>query len=459
MSDFGLSTEAELASEFRGSVADNPTWTAPEILSKKKYTIKVDVYSFGVILWEMLTRKFFFGEIRFMSELDAAVRAGKRPAIPQESAAPLRILVDTCWAQDPSKRPVFPDVRKVLAKVAADLGIVESEPGLAQSDLLKNLPAMLRQRRESTSRDRLALSRGSSGSLVPIAPAPQQAEAGLFEAPQVLVPAHDSGVTVMALVGPHLWTGNSRGDLLVFDLATRVLIHQVRWFCFLCDFLLTRFFFFFFQMQSVPNTDGSSREASVSGTRKAALTSLLSMGHSVWSGSSDGAVTVWSRNVKIIKQLKKHVDGVSFLGSEGSETVVSACVRGQLRRWNIVSFKYTSWELEAPVSCMAQLGVNYVIGSNNNLLLLCPDKSWTTAPPGHASTIHSIHVVGDRVWTASSDKTIRLWYLGSDARSLVPAKVLPGHSSRVFSLANDLRQELVFSGSWDTVVMIWSVVN
>jgi serine/threonine protein kinase len=76
VSDFGLSTEAELALEFRGAVVDNPTWTAPEILSKKKFTIKVDVYSFGVILWEMITRKFFFGEIKFMSELEALVRSG-----------------------------------------------------------------------------------------------------------------------------------------------------------------------------------------------------------------------------------------------------------------------------------------------------------------------------------------------------------------------------------------------
>ncbi len=77
VSDFGLSTEAELALEFKGAVVDNPTWTAPEILAKKKYTIKVDVYSYGVILWEMLTRKFFFGEIKFMSELEALVKQGE----------------------------------------------------------------------------------------------------------------------------------------------------------------------------------------------------------------------------------------------------------------------------------------------------------------------------------------------------------------------------------------------
>ncbi len=34
-----------------------------------------------------------------------------------------------------------------------------------------------------------------------------------------------------------------------------------------------------------------------------------------------------------------------------------------------------------------------------------------------------------------------------------------GHSSRVFCLANDLDQELVFSGSWDMMIMIWNAVE
>jgi serine/threonine protein kinase len=35
--------------------ASNPRWLAPEVLSGKSYTFAADVYSFGVILWEMLT--------------------------------------------------------------------------------------------------------------------------------------------------------------------------------------------------------------------------------------------------------------------------------------------------------------------------------------------------------------------------------------------------------------------
>jgi serine/threonine protein kinase len=50
-------------------------WLAPEVMANKIYTEKADVYSIGVILWELLSRKPFFGEICFMSQLEDMVRA------------------------------------------------------------------------------------------------------------------------------------------------------------------------------------------------------------------------------------------------------------------------------------------------------------------------------------------------------------------------------------------------
>jgi serine/threonine protein kinase len=48
-------------------------WLAPEILEKKPYSEKADVYSLGVIFWELLTKEQFFGEVKFMALLEDMV--------------------------------------------------------------------------------------------------------------------------------------------------------------------------------------------------------------------------------------------------------------------------------------------------------------------------------------------------------------------------------------------------
>jgi serine/threonine protein kinase len=48
-------------------------WLAPEILENKTYTEKADVYSLGVMFWELLTKERFFGDVKFMSILEDMV--------------------------------------------------------------------------------------------------------------------------------------------------------------------------------------------------------------------------------------------------------------------------------------------------------------------------------------------------------------------------------------------------
>ena len=48
---------ASVRSAAKSHVKGTPAWLAPEMLDFKEVTAKADVYSFGIILWEMLTRK------------------------------------------------------------------------------------------------------------------------------------------------------------------------------------------------------------------------------------------------------------------------------------------------------------------------------------------------------------------------------------------------------------------
>ena len=72
VADFGLSsrlfaTTVKETEENRR--VDNPVWTAPEIVSECPFTEKSDIYSFGIILWELVTREFPVRRIQLQSRL------------------------------------------------------------------------------------------------------------------------------------------------------------------------------------------------------------------------------------------------------------------------------------------------------------------------------------------------------------------------------------------------------
>mgnify|MGYP003640367891 CR=1 FL=1 len=115
VADFGLSQT--LAAPTAGRVVTNPVWLAPEIMDKKPYTEKADVYSYGVMLWELVTQKDFFGECAFMSQIEEFVQEGQRPPIPKECPAIFEELITACWAQHPFDRPSFISIVATLKNI------------------------------------------------------------------------------------------------------------------------------------------------------------------------------------------------------------------------------------------------------------------------------------------------------------------------------------------------------
>jgi serine/threonine protein kinase len=94
-----------------------PLWMAPEVLEgKKSYDNKIDVYAYGIVLFEILTQTMPWMEIpevHYMRELTAAVLAGRRPIIPPGTPCPddaYLHLMEKCWAQQPKERPSFAEV-------------------------------------------------------------------------------------------------------------------------------------------------------------------------------------------------------------------------------------------------------------------------------------------------------------------------------------------------------------
>jgi hypothetical protein len=85
-------------------------WTAPEILAGQAYTEKVDVYSFGILLYELLTGLTPFREIPPIQIARLVKDKGHRPEIPDNCPDRLAGLIRDCWAQDPGQRPAFSEL-------------------------------------------------------------------------------------------------------------------------------------------------------------------------------------------------------------------------------------------------------------------------------------------------------------------------------------------------------------
>ena len=98
-------------------------WMAPEVYrGDRNYTGAVDVYSYGIMMWELATRKKpwveeLSHETVFFEQLNHALQTGRRPAIPDDVAAEhgeFVTVMQRCWAGDPADRPSFAEVSNDL---------------------------------------------------------------------------------------------------------------------------------------------------------------------------------------------------------------------------------------------------------------------------------------------------------------------------------------------------------
>ena len=89
---------------------------APEVIAGFKYTEKADVFSFGVIMWELATRKPPYYGIDGTEVSRQVVNHDMRPKISERDGCPgpFLDLMRKCWARDQDKRPFFGEIITIL---------------------------------------------------------------------------------------------------------------------------------------------------------------------------------------------------------------------------------------------------------------------------------------------------------------------------------------------------------
>lgn len=119
IADLGLASFTSLSAT---AAVDNPLWSAPEMIRHSLCSPSVDVYSFGIIMWEICSCEVpFKRDLKilggFMSRLSEEIISGLRPsltAMDVDVPTSMVELMKDCWSNDSAKRPSF---REVVARL------------------------------------------------------------------------------------------------------------------------------------------------------------------------------------------------------------------------------------------------------------------------------------------------------------------------------------------------------
>ena len=89
-------------------------WMAPEVLASMSYNEKADVYSYGIILWELLSRECPYDGMTAIQCALAVLNRDKRPEVPKWCPPAFRALINACVKKEPTQRPSFEHILQAL---------------------------------------------------------------------------------------------------------------------------------------------------------------------------------------------------------------------------------------------------------------------------------------------------------------------------------------------------------
>jgi len=142
ISDFGLAKYAPTEKSLLTAETGSYRWMAPEVLRHEPYDRSCDVFSFGMLCWEMLTYSMPFEKLTPVQAAFAVAIDGHRPIIPRFCSTDIAKLLNRCWDKSSEQRPSFDAITLELEAKAKSLSsAVAATAPLAQPERGEAAPA------------------------------------------------------------------------------------------------------------------------------------------------------------------------------------------------------------------------------------------------------------------------------------------------------------------------------
>ncbi|XP_011832276.1 PREDICTED: vascular endothelial growth factor receptor 3 [Mandrillus leucophaeus] len=128
--DFGLARDIYKDPDYvrKGSARLPLKWMAPESIFDKVYTTQSDVWSFGVLLWEIFSLGASpYPGVQINEEFCQRLRDGTRMRAPELATPAIRRIMLNCWSGDPKARPAFSELVEILGDLLQGGGLQEEE--------------------------------------------------------------------------------------------------------------------------------------------------------------------------------------------------------------------------------------------------------------------------------------------------------------------------------------------
>jgi serine/threonine protein kinase len=115
--DFGLSRIKDETKTM--TKCGSPLWVAPEVLHGERFSEGCDIYSFAIIVWEIIAWSEPYPNMSSKQVMKQVALNDLRPTIPPETPAGLGHLLTMCWKRNPKERPSFTNILEQLECIDA----------------------------------------------------------------------------------------------------------------------------------------------------------------------------------------------------------------------------------------------------------------------------------------------------------------------------------------------------